>query len=174
GQTCWGPMELGLADHVQFVGQPDYSEFEGGQGASYSSAIIMRADTPGIRTADFDGKSNIPVALLVDRRFAFNGSDSMSGLIALQRDLQRYGQSLDIFAERILSGGHRNSVRAVATGEADVATIDCRSWALAQRFEPFAQAVTVVGWTTPRPGLPYIASRHIPADVVEAMRRAFA
>ena len=24
-QTCWGPMELGLAEHVQVVGQPSYS-----------------------------------------------------------------------------------------------------------------------------------------------------
>ena len=38
-QTCWGPMELGLAEHVQVVGQPSYNGFEGGQGQLYSSAI---------------------------------------------------------------------------------------------------------------------------------------
>src|SRR5262245_61543230 len=37
-QTCWGPMELGLADDVQFVGQPNYDGIEGGQGIMYSSA----------------------------------------------------------------------------------------------------------------------------------------
>src|SRR5258708_7157917 len=42
-QTCWGPMELGLAAHVQVVGQPSYKGFEGGQGQLYSSAILMRA-----------------------------------------------------------------------------------------------------------------------------------
>ena len=40
-QTCWGPMELGLAKHVRVVGQPDYSAFEGGDGELYSSAIVM-------------------------------------------------------------------------------------------------------------------------------------
>ena len=41
-QTCWGPMELGLAEHVRFIGQPSYDAFEGGQGEFYSSAIVMR------------------------------------------------------------------------------------------------------------------------------------
>ena len=43
-QTCWGPMELGLAEHVQVVGQPSYDGFEGGQGQLYSSAILMRRE----------------------------------------------------------------------------------------------------------------------------------
>ena len=33
GQTCWGPMELGLAEKVRVVGQPDYSAYEGGDDA---------------------------------------------------------------------------------------------------------------------------------------------
>ena len=47
GQACWGPMELGLAKHVRVVGQPDYSTFEGGEGALYSSAIVMRVAVEG-------------------------------------------------------------------------------------------------------------------------------
>ena len=35
-QTCWGPMELGLAEHVRVVGQPSYDGFEGGQGRNAS------------------------------------------------------------------------------------------------------------------------------------------
>jgi hypothetical protein len=41
-QTCWGPMGLGLAEHVRVIGQPDYSAFEGGEGELYSSAIVVR------------------------------------------------------------------------------------------------------------------------------------
>lgn len=41
-QTCWGPMGLGLARHVQVVGQADYSGCEGGDGELYSSALVMR------------------------------------------------------------------------------------------------------------------------------------
>lgn len=170
-QTCWGPMELGLARHVQVVGQPGYDGMEGGQGPFYSSAIVMRRPAPAA-AAPADGKASIPLDLLRGARFAFNGPDSMSGLLAIARDLEAAGSGLGIFAERIESGGHRASIVAVAEGRADVAAIDCRSWALAQRFEPAAREVVPVGWTALRKGLPYITARTMPAATVAAMRDA--
>ncbi|MDQ6433041.1 PhnD/SsuA/transferrin family substrate-binding protein [Mesorhizobium sp. LHD-90] len=104
------------------------------------------------------GRPRIPLDLIRGRRLAFNSDDSMSGIIALTRDLTAMGESLEIFSERIETGGHRNSIVAVAEGRADVAAIDCRSWALAQRFEPAAREVAAVGWTARRKGLPYIAA----------------
>lgn len=193
-QTCWGPMELGLAPHVHVVGQPSYNGFEGGQGIMYSSAIVMRVspDPPwaeaarrkaatrkaralgpqrlGIdKPAPEDGMPDLPLNLLRGQRLAFNSLDSMSGIIALRRDLEAAGESLDIFSERIESGAHRASVVAVAEGRADVAAIDCRSWHMAERHEPAAQAVQVVGWTGLRKGLPMITSRHTPPEIVEKL-----
>ena len=97
----------------------------------------------------------------------------MSGIIGLTRDLAALGESLDILAERIERGGHRNSIDAVAEGRADVAAIDCRSWELARRFEPASGGVRVVGWTARRKGLPYITALTTPKHVVDALRRAF-
>ncbi|TGS16993.1 phosphate ABC transporter substrate-binding protein [Mesorhizobium sp. M2E.F.Ca.ET.209.01.1.1] len=174
GQTCWGPMELGLARHVRVVAQPNYDAFEGGQGELYSSALVMAADGGSSVASPRDGKALIPIDLLRGKRFTFNNPDSMSGLIALTRDLQAMGESLDIFASCGESGGHRSSIVAVAEGRADIAAIDCESWALAQRFEPAARGVKVVGWTARRKGLPYITARTIPASVVAAMREAVA
>ncbi len=143
-QTCWGPMEAGLAAHVRVVGQEDYTGVEGGEGAFYSSAIVMRrGETPA--SGSYAGL-----------RLAYNDENSMSGYLALKRDLERQGAGLDIFAERIVSGGHRYSLRMVARGEADVAAIDCRSWALAKQHEPAARELDVVGWTTRRLGLPFV------------------
>jgi ABC-type phosphate/phosphonate transport system substrate-binding protein len=173
GQTCWGPMELGLAEHVQLVGQPDYSGVEGGQGEYYSSAIVMRADAELARPdapAPGDGAASLPLDLIRAKRFAFNSRDSMSGVIALTRDLEAAGESLDVFSQQIESGGHRNSIVAVAEGRADVAAIDCQSWALARRFEPAARAVAVVGWTARRKGLPYIASHDLPGKMFQSIR----
>ena len=158
-QTCWGPMELGLAADVALVGQPDYSDVEGGEGPRYSSAIVMRKGEAVSVAAPSSGTPHLPLAAMQGKRFAYNGTDSMSGLIALTRDLQASGRGLDIFSERIESGGHRNSIVAVARGDADVATIDCRSWALAQVHEPAADSVAVVGWTGRRNGLPFITAR---------------
>ena len=173
-QTCWGPMELGLSSHVQVVGQPSYDAFEGGQGELYSSALVMRTgEGPAVRSPA-DGRSRIPLDLMRGRRFTFNSLDSMSGVIALTRDLEALGESLDIFSARSESDGHRASIVAVAEGKADVAAIDCRSWALAQRFEPAARQVAVVGWTGRRKGLPFITARTTPEKTVTALREAIA
>jgi ABC-type phosphate/phosphonate transport system substrate-binding protein len=204
-QTCWGPLELGLAKYVRVVGQPDYSAFEGGAGELYSSAIVMRRESPPLRgrwpegpegvgaelsghpahselRVDAEYSSSTPprptastdpplkgeggvdtvLHLLRNRRLAFNSDDSMSGIIALTRDLKAIGENIALFSELIETGGHRNSIVAVAEGRADVAAIDCRSWALAQRFEPRAAEVEVIGWTAKRKGLPFIAGLNSP------------
>ena len=174
GQTCWGPMELGLSKQVQVVGQPSYDAYEGGQGELYSSALVMRTgEGPQLRSPA-DGKALLPLDLMRGKRFTFNSLDSMSGVIALTRDLQAAGESLDIFSSRSESGGHRGSIVAVAEGRADIAAIDCESWALAQRFEPAAHKVAVVGWTARRKGLPYITARTTPDKTLKALREALA
>jgi ABC-type phosphate/phosphonate transport system substrate-binding protein len=173
-QTCWGPMELGLSRHVQVVGQPSYDAYEGGQGELYSSAIVMLADGAQSVASPDDGSPLIPFDRIRGKRFTFNNLDSMSGLIGLTRDLEAMGESLDLFASRSESGGHRSSIVAIAEGKADVAAIDCESWVLAQRFEPAARKVTVVGWTGRRKGLPYITAATTPEKTVTALREALA
>jgi ABC-type phosphate/phosphonate transport system substrate-binding protein len=231
-QTCWGPMGLGLAGHVQVIGQPDYSGYEGGQGVLYSSAIVMRREggcddlrptappsvlpdisstggeicnstfvavSPALEigessadglisppVGEMSGRTEggaierkpssrfatLPLDRLRGRRLAYNSRDSMSGIIALTRDLAAMGESLGIFSQELESGGHRASIVAVAEGMADVAAIDCRSWVMARRFEPAAKELAVVGWTARRRGLPYITARATPLAVVTALREA--
>jgi ABC-type phosphate/phosphonate transport system substrate-binding protein len=168
-QTCWGPMGLGLSRHVQVVGQPSYDAYEGGQGELYSSALVMRTGEGSQVRSPADGKALLPLDLMRGKRFTYNSLDSMSGIIALTRDLQAAGESLDIFSSRSESGGHRGSIVAVAEGKADIAAIDCESWALAQRFEPAARKVAVVGWTARRKGLPYITARTTPEPIRRIM-----
>jgi ABC-type phosphate/phosphonate transport system substrate-binding protein len=151
-QTCWGPLELWLGGAVQVIGQDDYTGIEGGQGELYSSAIVMRRSSTPLT------KSEI-VWMLSGQRLAYNVTDSMSGYIALERMLKEQGADLDIFVDRIASGGHRKSIRMVAEGLADVAAIDCRSWQLALKHEPAAKELAVVGWTPLRKGLPFITAR---------------
>jgi ABC-type phosphate/phosphonate transport system substrate-binding protein len=216
-QTCWGPMGDGLAEHVHVIGQPDYSDVEGGEGEFYRSVVLVRADDESLSSGtppsvlpdispsrgeitrvvnsamvgapaerlisplegEMSGRTEGGVPehqaaptslahLIRNKRFAYNVPDSMSGYLALQADLG----SLDLFSEHIPTGGHRASIRAVASNHADVCAIDCRSWALAQRHEPAAANLVPVGWTTPRKGLPYIISRQTPSETVAMMRAA--
>ena len=172
-QTCWGPMGDGLADQVHVIGQPDYSDVEGGEGELYRSVVVMRSDALDGESPSVTNSSKLPfITSLSDiirgRRFAYNVPDSMSGYLALQADLG----SLDLFSEQIATGGHRASIRAVAASLADVCAIDCRSWALAQLHEPAAAGLVPVGWTSPRKGLPYISSRQTAPETLTAMRAA--
>ena len=177
GQTCWGPMrETPLWAQVSVIGQPDYSDVTGGIEASYTSAIVMRGDDSDVGDSDAeppeDGAPLLPLELLSGRRLAFNEPHSMSGLLALSADLSAAGSSIAIFADMIASGGHRASIAAVAEGQADVAAIDCRSWAMARRFEPPARNLRVVGWTSRRMGLPYICARDVDRQVQAVVRGA--
>jgi ABC-type phosphate/phosphonate transport system substrate-binding protein len=176
-QTCHGPLELWLRS-VRVVGQEDYSGIEGGEGELYSSAVVMRrreAPRPLIRPHRREGDAQSPDLPLppVGRgrgggaslqnlpsglRLAYNAPDSLSGLLALQRDLESQGSGLHIFTDLIETGGHRAAIRAVAAGKADVAAIDAKTWSLAQRFEPEARKLAVVGRTGPRRGLPFITA----------------
>ncbi len=192
-QTCWGPMEEGLEKHVTVIGQPSYDGIEGGQGELYSSPILMRRSSPsplrggsahsagvGVEQdkapaavqAPLDGRAILPLGLMRGRRFAYNSLDSMSGIIALTRDLEAAGENLAVFSERLETAAHRASIVAVAEGRADVCAVDCRSWHLAKLHEPRAGDVEVVGWTARRKGLPYITSRHTSPDIAARLRSA--
>ena len=181
GQTCWGPMEEGLEKQVTVIGQPSYDGIEGGQGELYSSAILMRRSVIAGDSREghdiaspADGRALLPLDLIGGKRFAYNSTDSMSGIVALTRDLDAAGHSLTTFSERIETAAHRASIVAVADGRADVCAIDCRSWHLARLHEPRAADVVVVGWTARRKGLPYITSRHTQPDTVARLRAALA
>jgi len=171
-QTCWGPLQAtGLAAHVVVVGQPDYSGVEGGEGELYSSAIVMRrAEFGGQDVAcPSGGSAQLPLDLMRGRRLAYNDPHSRSGLLALAADLEAAGEGIDIFSDRVETGGHRLSIRAVASGRADLAAIDCLTWRLARQYEPSAADLAVIGWTGRRKGLPFIASRSLAHEVLHAV-----
>jgi ABC-type phosphate/phosphonate transport system substrate-binding protein len=102
-------------------------------------------------------------------RLAFNERGSLSGWIALAEDAGDPGGWASALLE---TGSHRESIRAVAEGRADLAAVDCRSWALALQHEPCAQALVVVGWSAARPGLPYVTSRNTDPALTADLRAA--
>ena len=166
-QTCYGPMECGLCAHVTVIADPDYSGIEGGAGRDYSSVLVMnRTMAPaailekGDVPAPSDGRATIEAATMPGLRVAFNERQSMSGYLALQKDLVSVGKDMQHFAAQIETGAHRISLRFVAEGKADLAAIDARSWALAKIYSPDVTArLMAVGWTSQRPGLPFITAK---------------
>jgi ABC-type phosphate/phosphonate transport system substrate-binding protein len=96
------------------------------------------------------------------RRCVINEVDSNSGMNLLRAAIAPLAGGGRFFASVAISGAHRKSLALVASGEADVAAIDCVSFAHFQRLETrAAQAVRVLCWTAPCPSLPYVTARTV-------------
>ena len=167
-QTCWGPISLGLVDALVPLAQPDYGDVPGGQGPFYRSAVVART---GIALAPpTQDAALLPDDLMQGRRFVANSDHSLSGFLSVARDLAIDPATLA--RQTVFTGSHRASIVAVAGGKADIAAIDCRSWALALRHMPCATGLVVIGWTKARLGLPYVTRRDLPRPQASRLREA--
>lgn len=158
-QTCGYPLVTRFADAVRPVATPAYAA-AGCEGAAYRSAIVVRADDP---VADARG--------LRGRRAAINAPDSQSGYNALRHWLAPLASGRPVFAEVLATGGHRPSMEAVAAGQADVAAIDCVTFALTARYRPsVTEGLRVLSYTEKAPGLPYVAPLAAGPDLLRRLR----
>jgi ABC-type phosphate/phosphonate transport system substrate-binding protein len=160
-QTCGYPLVTKLKGRVALVATPIYRA-AGCQGAYYRSAVIVRAADPADCAADLRG-----------RVCAVNDAASNSGMNLLRSLIAPLAGNSRFFGEVILTGAHEASVRAVADGRADVAAIDCISWAHLQRLRPAQVAgLRVLAWTEASPGLPLITSITTAPKLREALAEA--
>lgn len=100
--------------------------FAGENAAVYRSVVVAQTD---------DGPSSLDEALA--GVVAVNEPQSWSGHHALRRHLASIGSGSDRwFGREVLTGSHVASIAAVATGEADCASIDHTIWRSLQRVDP--------------------------------------
>ncbi|WP_428671212.1 phosphate/phosphite/phosphonate ABC transporter substrate-binding protein [Roseibium sp.] len=146
-QTCGYPLTHALKDRVRLIGAPHYAA-PGCDGPNYCSQIVVRQDSGIEKLEDLRG-----------RRAAFNGLDSQSGMNAFRHSVAPLAGGQPYFSQVICSGGHLNSLRAVAEDKADVACIDAVCWNLACREIPdLAARLTPIARTASVPVLPFITS----------------
>ena len=154
-QTCGMPFRLWLHKNVTLIGTPDYGVRDCPPGY-YRSALVVRATDPRNKLAEF--RNSV---------FAYNQTFSQSGYAAPYNHIA--GKHI-WFENRIQTSGHLMSAKAVATKQADIASLDAVSWRLMRKYEEFADQLRVLEWTEPTPGLPYIAAagadRHAIFDAV--------
>ncbi|MDI3362103.1 PhnD/SsuA/transferrin family substrate-binding protein [Lelliottia sp. V89_10] len=157
-QTCGFPLVTQLPE-VKTVGCFHYTA-PGCEGLHYRSFMVARVADAGKTLADFRGQ-----------RAVCNSVDSQSGYNALRKMVAPLAEQGQFFAQTSLSGSHRQSLKALAEGRADIAAIDCVTWALLQRHEPeLVEGLSVVGETPLAPGLPLITAGE--ASTVELLRDA--
>lgn len=150
-QTCGMPYRTWLHGKVNLVGTPDFGVTDSPPGY-YRSAIIVRADDTRKDAEEFK-----------DSVFAYNQTFSQSGYAAPYWHFEPRGFW---FGNRLHTEQHLESAKSVAEGRADIASLDAVSWRLMREYEPFAQNMRVLEWTSPTPGLPLITAQCNDPDIV--------
>ncbi|CFR05560.1 ABC-type phosphate/phosphonate transport system%2Cperiplasmic component [Yersinia frederiksenii] len=160
-QTCGFPLVTLLEQQVQLVGVFSYqSPYCSGE--YYRSLVVVREDEEGQKLADFRG-----------RRVAYNSIDSQSGYNALRALIAPLAVNGRFFSYGIASGGHYRSIDMIKQHQADIAAIDCVSFALLQRANPSAVAgLKIIAQTEAAPGLPLITSLSTSEEQLLLIRQA--
>jgi ABC-type phosphate/phosphonate transport system substrate-binding protein len=146
-QACGFPLATRLNGQVRVVATPRYRA-HGCDGPDYRSAVVVRADSPASSLDDLRGG-----------RCAVNDLTSNSGMNLLRAEIAPLAGGRPFFKSVILTGAHVASAEAIVEGEADIAAIDCVTWAHLQRLRPtLARRLRALTWTARNPGLPLITS----------------
>jgi ABC-type phosphate/phosphonate transport system substrate-binding protein len=162
-QTCGYPLTHGFAGRLAYLATPRY-DAPGCDGTAYCSFVVAAADLPARSLEDLRG-----------RRVVLSGWDSHSGHNVLRRTFAPLARGGRFFASVAETGSHAASIDWLGTGRADVAAIDCVTFALLCDVRPAATArVRVVARTQAAPGLPYVTRADAPADRIADMRAALA
>jgi ABC-type phosphate/phosphonate transport system substrate-binding protein len=165
-QTCGYPFMTRLRARVRLVATPRYRA-KGCDGPLHRAVVVVRKGAPVQSLADLRGG-----------RLAFNAPDSNTGVNLLRAELAQIargaqGVGARFFAEAIATGSHAASAAAVAEGRADVAAIDCITWAFLKRLRPATTtALSILTWTARSPGLPLVTSRMTDLATFNALRAA--
>ena len=155
GQTCGYPYWTSLRDQVEILAAPIYA-FPGCDGPTHCSFLVVRDDDSRDALAAFRGA-----------RAAVNARDSNSGMNLFRASVAPLAGGRPFFRAVIETGAHAASLAAVAMGAADIAAIDCVSYAL---LAP--TGVRVLARTASSPALPFVASRALPPQTRMAVRVA--
>ncbi len=138
------------------------STADGADGPRYRSKIVIHADSKASCLEDLRGKI-----------CAVNGPESHSGMNAFRALIAPISEGRPFFAPVVESGAHAASIARVASGEADVAAIECVTDAILDRHRPAAiEGVRVLTHTEFGPGIPYVTRTDTGFETVEKMREA--
>jgi ABC-type phosphate/phosphonate transport system substrate-binding protein len=161
GQTCGYPYATRLKGVVALIAAPTYA-FPGCEDASHRSFIIRRASDPRRGLPEFRGATA-----------GLNARDSNTGMNLFRAALAPFAGGAPFFRAIVVTGSHEASVAAVAEDRADLAAIDCVSYALLARGRPaLIERVALVAESPPSPSLPFIASAHLGAAAIAAVHEA--
>lgn len=144
GETCGAQVAGEYRGRFEVLGVLDHA-VDGCRPGYYRSVVVVRDDDPAVGLADLRGRTAV-----------VNERQSQSGHAALVTEVAPLAVDGRFFGSVVESGTHRMSIRAVADGRGDVATIDAVSWQLALDHEPAVDTLRILSWTEPLPAPPLV------------------
>lgn len=158
-QTCGYPFITGLLGEVCLIATPRF-DVPGCAGAHYRSVIVVR-EAGGMESLE----------ALRGGVAVINQPHSQSGMNALRHAFAPLARAGRFFSGVQVSGSHLASLAAVQAGTADVAAIDCVTWAYATHHAGAQVAgLRALQWTDSAPGLPLIGSMALTAFQVAELQ----
>ena len=159
GQICNLPYRARFRDRLTRIGASDYGVEDAPPG-HYHSVFVVRSDDPATTFADCDGY-----------RLAFNEGLSQSGWAAPSFAAARQNLTLRPVGP---TGAHAASMRAVANHRADMAAIDCITFAIAKDSGQ-TTGLKVIGHSDPSPGMTFVTAKdRDPEPLLGALRDGLA
>ncbi len=160
-QCCGYDLVNRYAGKLQPIVTPHYAAPEC-EGRDYASVVIVGDACKATDVLEMPG------AVCV-----INGRESHSGMSALRALVAPANHAGRFFSRVKVSGTHAASLAMIKSGEADVAAIDCVTYALFRRYRPEALNGThKLGRTYRAPGIPYVTRSNSERDTVERTQTA--
>lgn len=159
GQACGYDVRMAYANHLTAMATPCY-DVPGCRGNCYRSFVVVRDNSSFRSVEDLRGK-----------RCVINTPTSHSGMNVLRALVAPIHCDGRFFGDVQLSGAHEQSLQEIQSGRADVAAVDCVTWALLSRYRPGEISGTrIIHETDPVPAPPYVTAADVDAEILQAMR----
>jgi phosphonate transport system substrate-binding protein len=138
--------------HPRYAGRP-----------IYFSDVVVRRDSRYAAFADLRGVA-----------WAYNEPGSQSGYNITRYHLARLGEARGYFGRVVEAGSHLRAVEMVLARQVDASAIDSTVLELELEKRPeLGEQLRVVETLGPSPIPPWIATRSVPSDLLDAIRRVF-
>lgn len=134
----------------------------GCSGSKYASVIVVNDDSKYDDVLEMRGNVGV-----------INGPESQSGANSLFSLVAPKCSDGKFFSKVVASGSHVASLALIQRNKADVAAIDCITYALLQRYRPSALTGTRrLGYTYAAPAPPYITRKEQRPDCIRRFKLA--
>ncbi|MBI3707502.1 MAG: PhnD/SsuA/transferrin family substrate-binding protein [Proteobacteria bacterium] len=158
-QTCGYDIVGEWRERLAYVATPCYAA-PGCDGPLYCSLIVVPRGSPARVVEELRGA-----------RCTINGYTSHSGCNALKATFAPLARDGRFFRSVTVSGSHVMCLASMERGEADVAAIDCVTYALLVRYRPrLVENTRVVAQTVAAPVGPYVTRSGASDDRIARLR----